>query len=310
MTTITHSDHISLKHWGLIYLISLLWGSSFIFFEIGLTGIEPFTLVFIRIASGCIFLFIIFKDRLWALQSIWKYKFQLIFIGLMSCSFPFSFYAFGQTYVNSSTAGTINAMMPMFTMSFAVIIGQEKFEFIRFFALILGLFGVAVLLGPDGIGESSTVLGAILCLGATVCYGFYSVSIRFFKLEVPPHVLTCGFIFWGMIFASIPMLIFEGIPSEITLKPLLAGVAMGLFNTALSYKIFMGLIYQIGATNASIATFIIPINAVLLGVIVLDESIDLWFVAGLILILTAILFVDRKLRHKLFRISHIEKPLD
>ena len=294
------ADRINIYQWGRIYLVSLLWGSSFMFFEIGLEGFEPITLVFLRLAFATFFMFLLFPNRIEALREFWNNKAKLAFMGLVSCALPFAFYATGQVYVNSSTAGVINAMMPAFTFLLAVLVGQEHFRAMRLLGLAAGIAGVAMLVGPAGLGKPTEVLGAFLCLMATVCYGVYAVSAKSFAKGISPMHMSAGMIVWAAIFSLPAALVAEGIPSgQIDPVALMAACALGLFGTTIAYRIFIPLISEIGATNASISTLLIPINAIILGMLVLGEKLDAWFFAGAVTIVAAILLIDENLRHTL-----------
>lgn len=291
------ADRINARQWGLIYLVSLLWGSSFLLFEIGLRGMEPLTLVSLRLASAAACMLLLFPGRAESARAIWRHRGRLSLLGLAGCALPFACYATGQQYVNSSTAGVINAMMPAFTFLVAVLAGQEPFRALRLAGALVGIAGVAMLLGPEGIGDSSLLLGAFLCLMATVFYGIYAVAARRVAREIDPATMATGMVCWGAVIALPAALAVDGIPEAAPgAGPVLAGCALGVFGTAVAYRIFIRLISAIGATNSSVTTFIVPINAVVLGVLILDESLDAWFAAGAATILAAIALIDGSLR--------------
>ena len=278
----------------------MLWGSSFMFFELGLEAFGPITLVFLRVGTGAAFMFLIFPNRLESLRAIWRHGARLAYLGLFGCALPFAFFTTGQQYVNSSTAGVVNAMMPAFTFLFAIIVGQERFQALRFAGLAVGVFGVAMLLGPDGVGNTSLVLGTSLCVLATVCYGIYAVSTRPFARHIPPATMATGMVTWAAIITLPVALASEGVPQgNIDLVAIGAACSLGLFGTAIAYRLFIILISEVGATNASITTLLIPINAIILGLVILSEDLDAWFFAGSATIIAAIILIDANLRNQL-----------
>lgn len=295
---------ITPRQWGKIYLVSLLYGSSFMFFEIGLEGFRPVTLVFLRVGSAALFMLMLFPRRMEALKSLWHHKYLLMFLGFAGCALPFSFYATGQTYVNSSTAGVINAMMPAFTFLVAVMAGQERPQALRFAGLVVGVLGVALLLGPDGLGQSTLVLGVLLCLMATVCYGVYAVSVKHFARNLSPATMATGMICWSALLTLPASLAIDGpMQLPVNLPALGAACALGFFGTALGYRVFIPLISEIGATNASISTLLIPVNAIILGIIILGDELSAWFFVGTATILAAIILIDGNLRNTLFAMA-------
>lgn len=291
------ADRISARQWGLIYLVSLLWGSSFLLFEIGLRGMEPLTLVALRLVTAAACMLLLFPGRAESARAVWRHRGRLSLLGLAGCALPFACYATGQQYVNSSTAGVINAMMPAFTFLVAVLAGQEAFSPLRLAGALAGIAGVAMLLGPDGLGDGGLLLGVILCLTATVFYGAYAVAARRVSREIDPATMATGMVCWGAVLSLPAAVAVEGIPGSAPgAGPLLAGCVLGIFGTAVAYRIFIRLISSIGATNSSITTLIVPINAVVIGVLVLGERLDSWFAAGTVTILASIILIDGNLR--------------
>ena len=291
------------NQWTRLYLTSLLWGSSFMFFDIGLSGFGPVTLVFVRVFFGAAFLFILFGGRLERLRAMARHWKVLVPLGAAACTLPFTFYAYGLQHVNTSTAGVINAMMPAFTFLVAVAVGQERFGAGRLAGTLVGIAGVGILLGPDGIGDDSKVLGALYCLLATVCYGFYAVGVKRLARDIPPEQLTTGMIAWSAATMLPVALALEGLPEwPVSMAALGASMAVGLLGTCLAYMVFIRLIGEVGATNASVTTLLIPINAVLLGVALLGERLDGWFFLGSAVIILSIFLIDSGTRGLLLRL--------
>ncbi|MBF2734947.1 MAG: DMT family transporter [Betaproteobacteria bacterium AqS2] len=293
---------ISARSWLLLNLVAMLWGSSFMFFEIGLAGLPPLTLVAVRCLSAFGFMLLLFGARRAALAGMWRHRRQLVVLGLAGTALPFSCYALGQQHVASSTAGTINALMPLFTLLLAILAGQERFAPARLAGVLLGLAGVAVLLGPDGVSDPAELAGAALCVGATICYGVYAVLLRRYALPLAAGAVATGMVGWGALAATGLALGVEGLPAEWPdTGPVAAGFALGIGGTAVAYRLFVGLIGSLGATNASLATFLIPPYAIAFGALLLGERIDAWFGAGALVILASLLLVDERLRRLLRR---------
>ena len=289
----------SARDWMALNLVAMLWGSSFMFFELGLAGLPPLTLVALRTLSAFICMLLLFSGRRAALAAMWRYRGRLAALGLSAAALPFSCFAYGQQFVASSTAGTINALMPLFTLLFAVLAGVERFAPVRLAGVLLGLAGVAVLLGPDGISDPAELAGAALCIGATVCYGVYAVLLRRFALPLSASTVATGMIGFSAIAAVPAALVVDGLPARWEPGPVAAGLALGVLGTALAYRVFVGLIARMGATNASLATFIIPPYAIAFGWLLLGEELDAWFGAGLLIIMASLLLVDERLRRML-----------
>jgi drug/metabolite transporter (DMT)-like permease len=147
------------------------------------------------------------------------------------------------------------------------------------------------------------VLAQAACLGAALCYAIASVwGRRFRRLGVPP--LATAF---GMLAAStvmmLPLVVLVDRPWAAPAPgwgPVLAVVALALLSTALAYQIYFRLLARAGAVNLALVTFLIPVSAIGLAVLVLGESLVLRHVIGMGLIALGLLVIDGRLQ----RVSH------
>ena len=287
-------------------LLALLWGSSFLFFELGLTDIPPITLVFWRVGLASVFLLTLFSRRLQRLRQIWQLRYRMLLLGCLGCAAPFSCYAYGQLYVSSSFAGVANAAMPLFTYLLASMLGMERFKLLRMTGIVIGLGGIMVLLRSNSdAGTDNWLLGGLLCVLAPVFYAISTVIVRQHSDDIDYMTMATGMIVGATALTIPPMLIIEGFPTVVGIAPLamLATVGMALLGTALAYRVFMHLIGTVGSSNASLAVLLVPFVAIVLGNVFLDERLDRYFAVATLLIVISFLCIDEQLRSLLARLA-------
>lgn len=281
-----------------------MWGSSFLFYKLGLTGIPPLTLVTIRMGLGAMLLMLLLGGLRKKLRKIQTRIPICLCYGLIGCVLPFALFAFALQHVNSSLAGVLNSTMPLFTCLVAAIAKQERMTMRRTGGMLTGIVGVAVLLKPDSIAgnySGMVLLGVVFCLLAALCYAVNTVAIRHTKGSgMEPATLALGTMIGATVISGLAATLFESPDiGSLGWQAAIGAIGLAFFGTAIAYLIFMSLIIRIGAVNASVSTLLIPVNAVPLGVLVLGEKISQNFMIGTVIILTSLLIIDPKLTKNL-----------
>ena len=300
---------MSARDWSLLWALSLLWGMSFMFVEVALEAFRPLTLATLRVGGAAAVLALMLKARGGSLRAaLGRWRLYVLTAGLGS-ALPFSLFPWGQQFINSGMAGVLNSTTPLFTVMFAALAGEEKMRGGRIFGVALGAAGVAVLLAPGGGGELSAAWGILACAAAAASYGVMYAFFRRRLSAFPSLENATG----QLIFATLLLVplaaVFEGSAMAETLaESAAAGTAMravgalaglALLSTAAAYLVFFRLLASAGATNTSLVTFLIPLNATALGAWVLGERFGAEFFAGAGLIMAALVFADDRLRSRL-----------
>lgn len=286
---------MSPRQWGMLVALSVLWGGAFFFSSVALKEATPHALAFLRVAvagltlgTAALLLRLPFP-RGWA---IWG---RLALLSLVSTAIPFTLIYFAQQHIASGLAAILNAMTPIFTLLVAhVATRDEKIDTQRFAGVLAGVAGVGIIVGPSAFGHVGGDLWAeAAVLGAGCCYAVGSVYGRRFKGQSPvvlsfaQMLCACVVLLPVMLIAGAPFR--GGVPS---LPVIGAIVALGVFGTALAFVMFFRILAQAGATNATLVTLLVPVSAILLGVLVLGESIAPRQFAGLSLIGLGLLIND------------------
>jgi len=289
------------QDWGLLLLLSVLWGGAYFFAGVAVRELPPLTVVLARVCLAAIALLPLF----WYLKLSFPISFSdwrpFIGMGLLNNVIPFSLIFFGQTHITVGLSSIINAMTPLFSVIVMASFGQERLTVYRVIGVLSGVIGVAVLRGMDGPVNASQTLGIMLCLGAAFSYGFAGLWGRHYLVGVPPvKSATCQLICSTMIMMVIVTIVDQpwklDMPSHNTLWSLLV---LAVFGTALAYIVFFKILVRAGASNVMLVTLLIPVTALLLGNVFLDEAIHLKEIIGAVIIATGLMFIDGRLVDRL-----------
>ncbi|MEO1091523.1 MAG: EamA family transporter [Pseudomonadota bacterium] len=283
--------------WGLVVALSILWGGSFFFNGVAVQELPTFTVVVARVAIAGAILLIVLRVVGVALPldlAAWQ---AFLAMGLLNNVVPFSLIVWGQHHVASGVASILNATTPLFGVVVAhLLTADEKATGARFLGVVVGFFGVALMMGVDVLaGLGSTALGQLACLGAALSYAFAGVyGRRFRRLGIPPLATATGQVLASSAVLVPLMLLVDRpwtlpMPSAATIGALLGVAAL---STALAYVLYFRILATAGATNLLLVTLLIPVSAVLLGVALLDERLGPEHLGGMALIALGLAVID------------------
>jgi drug/metabolite transporter (DMT)-like permease len=291
----TPSDQrIDARDWSLLGVLSVLWGGSFFFTGVSLQELPPLTVVFLRVGLAAIILLPVlwvYRTRFPESLSGWKPFFAL---ALLNNVLPFSLIVVGQTYIPSGLASVLNATTPLFTVLVMAAAGDEKLYARRVAGVIVGLIGVIILHGQSLDFEAGQSVGIVLCLAAAFFYGLAALYARRKLLDSPPLAtaafqLTASSLVMAVVAAAVERPWQLPLPGVATWLAVIGSAAL---STALAYIIFFRILRRAGSTNVMLVTLLIPVTAILLGVLVLGEAISLREIVGAVVIGSALLIID------------------
>jgi drug/metabolite transporter (DMT)-like permease len=218
-------------------------------------------------------------------------------MGILNNVIPFCLIVWGQGHIGSGLASILNATTPLFTVIVAHYWTEdERLTGPRLAGVVVGFVGVAVMIGAAAMAAlDKSILAQLAVLGAALSYGFSGVFGRRFKTMGIPPLATAA----GQVTASsailLPLALVVDRPWTLSLPStgaLLSLAALGLVSTAFAYLIFFRLLARAGATNVGLVTFLIPVSAILLGVLILGETLAARHGAGMALIAAGLLLID------------------
>lgn len=294
-TAINHS--MGALEWGMVILLSVVWGGSFFFNEIAVRELPTLTVVVGRVVLAAIILHILlrlFGQRMPTSFAVWRAFFGMGFINNV---IPFTLIVWGQIHIASGVASILNATTPLFTVLVAHwMTADERITGGRVVGVLVGLAGVVVMIGGDALsGFGVNVIAQIAVLAAALSYAFAGVYGRRFRaLEVSPMATATGQVTASSVMLVPVMLLVDQpwllpMPSPAAIWSLIGVAAL---STAFAYILYFRILATAGATNLLLVTFLIPVSAVLLGVLVLGEILLPKHLAGMALIGLGLAAID------------------
>ncbi|GIR32497.1 MAG: ABC transporter permease [Deltaproteobacteria bacterium] len=286
--------------WMLLVLLSVVWGGSFFFNGIALREFPTLSIVTARVGLAALALLFLMKMLGQGIQlnrQILKAFFGMSFLNNVV---PFSLIVWGQQHIASGVASILNATTPLFTMLVAHwFTTDEKINPRRLLGVLTGMGGVGLMMGLDSMESSGFhLLGQSAILLAAFSYGLAGVyGKRFAQLEIPPLATATGQLCASSMIL-IPLTLWIDQPWTIAMPSIegmgsLLGIA--LLSTALAYVIYFRLLKTAGATNLLLVTLLIPVSAIILGVFLLDESLEPQHLSGMAVISLGLLIMDGRL---------------
>jgi len=290
---------MSLRYWALIIGLGAVWGCSFLFNAVLIREISPLWVSAGRVSIGALICWIYFVATRRKLPSDPKLYPQLLLLGILNYAIPFALFPYAEEHVASSIIGVINGMTPMTTVIVSQLWpGGEKATPNKIAGVVIGLLG-AVLLASPSLGAGSTEVVALLAaLVATLCYALTLNYARRFKGLDSATVASSSLT--GAAIVMIPIaLFFSGVPVITKAETWASLFGIAVFSTSFSFLLVYWLLPRVGATNLSLNTFITPISAILLGVLVLHEGMAPIQIAGIAVIFLGLVVIDGRLLKRL-----------
>lgn len=260
-------------------LLAAIWGSSFLFMRIGAVEFGALPTAAVRVTIAALFLLplVWLRGLLPELKTHWR---KVFLVGLLNSGIPFACFAFALLSITTGLSSIINATVPMFGALIAWLWLRDKPDTPRMLGLLIGFAGVALLawdkatFNPDasGIAPGWAVLA---CLLACVCYGISASYTKRYLTGMPPLVTAAGSQVGASLGLALPALWFWPARMPGT-HAWLALLAVGVLCTGVAYIVFFRLIENAGPPRALSVTFVVPVFAVLYGVLLLGETVTPW----------------------------------
>jgi drug/metabolite transporter (DMT)-like permease len=306
MNSAVINARMGLVQWSMLVLLSMLWGGSYFFVEIALEEWSPLLIVAVRIVVASI---VIWGIVLAAGLPVPRFRAAWIaffFMGLLNNVFPFLLIVWGQKEIESGLAAILTAAAPIFSVIVAgVWLKDEPITRPKLLGAVLGLIGVAVLIGPSALaGLDANLLAQLAVLGGALSYAFAGVyARRFTRMNIDPIVAAAGQLLMSSLIMILLATAFDA-PSQLIESSARVWIAVGLmavFSTALAYILYFRLLASAGATNAILVTLLIPVTAILLGAFILDERLLWMHFLGMAVIGLGLSVIDGRLWQRIIR---------
>lgn len=283
------------RDWALLLFVGLVFGSSFFFIEIGLTALAPPVITFVRLALGYLTLSLFTRAR--AVELSREDARRVAAIGIVWLAIPLMLFPVAQLWIDSSVAGMLNGAMPLMTVGWTVLLARTLPGRSQSLGLAVGFVGIVAVALPEipiaALGTRTTLLGAVLALTAAMLYGLAATLVtplqqRYGSLAVMHRAQRAALVF------VLPFALFGLRDSSFSAPALLAMIPLGVLGTALAFIAIATLIGRVGAPRGSVAVYLVPIVAIVLGVVLLGEQVHPLALAGAMLIILGAWLTSRR----------------
>jgi drug/metabolite transporter (DMT)-like permease len=278
-------------------VLALLWGSSFTLIKVSLEGLTPAQLVLARLILGAAVLLAVAAVRHVALprsRIVWAHLAAAAVFGNV---LPFLLLSYGERTAGAGIAGVLIGTTPLLTLTIAyVALSGERATARKVAGLVAGFLGIVLVLAPwrDSAGS---IGGEIACFGAAVSYAISFVYVRRFlsPRRLAPLALAGGQLLMAVLLQALVSPFLAWGPVGLTGRVLASIVLLGVLSTGLAYVLYFRLIGDLGATSASAVNYVVPVAAVLVGVLFLGEAVTWNIVAGGLVVLVAMAYAENRL---------------
>jgi drug/metabolite transporter (DMT)-like permease len=271
-------------------LLGALWGGSFLFIRVAVSALGPFLLVELRVglAATALLLYALVAGRLPKIRSRWR---SFLVLGFVNAAVPFCLIATAEIHLTASLAAILNSTTVMFTAIVGAVWMGDLLTARKVVGIVLGIAGVAVLVGWDPLPLSGIVLLSVAAmLLASLSYALGATYVKWSFSGIPPLGMAIG----QMTAATVLLLPLSvvGTPEGV-LSSSVAFCVLGLalLSTAVAYLIYFRLIENVGPTSTVTVTLLVPVFGLLFGVLLLDEPFGPGTLAGLGIILSSVVLI-------------------
>ena len=271
------------RNWILLLALAAVWGASYLFIKIGLDDLSPAAIVFTRTALAALVL-APFALRSGGLPPLRPMAAGIFALAAVQVAGPFLLISAGEKHIASSLAGILVASAPIFTAIFAVWVDStERLHPRGVVGVVIGIVGVALLLGVDVGGSGAALAGGLMVVLASVGYALGGHALKRWFREFQPIALVTATMTASAIM-TLPLALISA-PDHVGVDTVGAMLALGLGGTGIAFVIYYTLNHAIGPTRTSLVAYVAPVFAVFYGVALLDESFTATTALGIVLII-------------------------
>jgi drug/metabolite transporter (DMT)-like permease len=292
--TTTHGTHrgaFAAADWAMFAVVGTIWGSSFVFMAVGLEAFEAGVVTWLRVLFGA--------AAIWAFPAARRAtiaredRAAVLVVAITWVAVPLTLFPLAQGSVNSAIAGMLNGAAPIFTAMIATIMLRRPPGPRQLLGIPLGFLGVSAIALSAASNGPSQVVGVVLILIATICYGFaFNVATplqqRYGSVPLMARILLLG----SVLTAPFGLLSIPG--SSFAWSSLGAVVAVGVLSTGVAFVLFGTLAGRVGSTRASIVGYLIPVVALILGVVFRADRVEPIALVGVALVIAGAYLASRR----------------
>lgn len=276
--------------WGLFCAVGGIWGASFLFIAIGLDHFHPGLITLLRVGLGAAALLAVPAARRTRIASADRGR--LLAVSVVWVAVPFTLFPLAEEHINSAVAGLLNGATPLFAGLFGALFFGRRPRGPQLAGMLVGFGGVALVSLGTSVGGGSAVVGVLMVLVATGCYGVatnlavplqqtYGSVVVMSRMLAIAAVCTIPFGLWGLR------------TSEFDAASLSAVVVLGVVGTGLAFALMGTLVGRVGAHRATFITYLVPVVSLFLGVAFRDDEVTGLALVGVVLVIAGAVLASR-----------------
>lgn len=275
--------------WGLTAVVGLIWGSAFLWIAIGVDALAPGVVAFARVVLGALGLVAFKRARRVIDRDDWG---RLAAVALFGNAGPALLFAVAETELDSAVAGMLTSVAPLMSLTVASILLRRLPGVFQAVGITLGFGGIVLMTLPSLSGADAAPTGVALVLIAVLGYGISGNLLVPLQQRYGGPAVTL----WALLCSSVLLLPF-GVAgwndSEFSVGPILAVVILGVVGTGIARSLSATLAGRVGAARMSTTTYLIPVIAIVLGVVFRDETVAPIALLGVLVVLTGAVLASR-----------------
>jgi len=287
----SHREAFTALDWVFFVCIGLIWGSSFLFMAIGLDAFHPGLVTLVRVLSGAGFMTLVARSYPTVIES--EDRARIVMVSVTWVGLPMTMIPIAQQWIDSGVAGMLNGAAPIFTAILASILLRALPGRLQVAGLVIGLAGVVAIAAPAAGSDTSALVGVVLMVIVTISYAIafnmvVPLTQRYGAVPVMTRILWLGTLM------VLPFGLFGLTRSEFSWPSLAATVAAGLLGTGVAFILSGKLTSRVGATRSAFVTYLIPVVALILGVLFRNEQVSALAILGIGLVITGAILASRR----------------
>ncbi len=274
-------EPFALTDWLLFAAIGLIWGSSFVLIKIGLDAFHPGLITWGRVGFGALALAAIPASR----RPIEKEDRRRIYqLGVLWVAIPFTLFPLAQEHINSAVTGLLNGATPLFAGLIGALWFNRAPRGPQRWGIATGFVGIALISVGSSAEGGTAFVGVLMVLLATLCYGFAtnmagSIQQKYGSVPVMARMLAVGTVL------TAPFGIYGLTRSEFALDSAIAVTVLGVVGAGVAFALMATLVGRVGGPRATFITYLIPVVSLVLGAVLLSETVTTAALVGVALIL-------------------------
>jgi drug/metabolite transporter (DMT)-like permease len=245
----------------------------------------------LRVAFGALFMAALPRARSATIERADRPRIALL--SVVWVAIPLTLFPIAQQWIDSAVAGMLNGAVPIFTAIIASILLQQLPGRLQMVGLIVGFAGIIAIALPSAESGQTAALGVALVLVACICYGFATNIVTPLQQRYGSIPVMARMLWLGVVLVA-PYGIYGLLRSGFAWPSIIALMALGFLGTGLAYILMGGLAGSVGPTRASFITYLVPVVALVLGIVFRDEIVAPMAIVGSLLVIVGAILASRR----------------